>query len=301
MDVHVRDLRSFLTVAEEGNFTRAAGRLHLSQPALSKQVKALERQLGSPLFTRGRTGSALTPAGHALLPHARATVETWEAGAAALAQVREAERGALTIGMSTSPGREGLLPAVRSRFSRDRPQVRLRLRQVGWQDPTAGLADGSSDLAYVWLPLPAPQRYAHLVVAEEPRVLALHEDHPLAAREEVRFADLLDEPFLALPQEAGVLRAHWLALDHRGGRASRVAAEVATTEETYEALASDLGVVLVATGNVPLLARPRVTTRPVLGLAPTRFALAWPKSGHHPLAPEYARACRAALRAMRRA
>src|SRR5688500_13361017 len=107
-DVHVRDLRYFVTVAEELHFTRAAERLYVSQPALSKQVRALERQLGVELFRRDRRGVALTEAGAALLPHARQMLADWEKGAAAL---RAAQRGTLAVGMSTSPGRGGLLPA----------------------------------------------------------------------------------------------------------------------------------------------------------------------------------------------
>ena len=103
---------------------------------------------------------------------------------------------------------------------------------MSWEDPTAGLADGEADVAFVWLPLPDAGRYGWTVVAEEPRLVALPETHPLADRPEVDFADLADEPFLALPQSAGPLRDHWLALDERGGRAPRIGAEIASTEET---------------------------------------------------------------------
>jgi DNA-binding transcriptional LysR family regulator len=78
MDVHGRDLRYFVAVAEELHFTRAAQRLYLSQPALSKQVRMLEQQLGAELFERGRRGVALTPAGTALLPHARRVLAEWD-------------------------------------------------------------------------------------------------------------------------------------------------------------------------------------------------------------------------------
>lgn len=89
------------------------------------------------------------------------------------------------------------------------------------------------------------------MVAEEPRLVALPESHPLAAREEVDFADTADEPFLALPPSAGPLRDFWLALDERSGRPPRIGAEIAGTEETYEALVAGLGICLVAAGNAP--------------------------------------------------
>ncbi|MFH8446308.1 LysR family transcriptional regulator [Streptomyces sp. NPDC018026] len=298
-DVHLRELRYFATVAEELHFTRAAERLYVSQPALSKQVRALERQLGAELFHRGPRGVALTEAGAALLPHARRVLADWAEGAAAVAATRSARRRTLLVGMSTSPGRGGLLPAIRSRFTAAHPEAVLRLRQTSWEDPTAGLADGTADVAYLWLPLPDADRYAWTVVAEEPRLVALPDTHPLAAREEIDFADLADEPFLALPPEAGVLRDFWLALDERRAldgpevRPPRVGAEISGTEETYEALVAGLGICFVATGNAPLITLGGVTTRRVRGLAASRYVLAWRREDEkRPLVRGYVDACR---------
>ncbi|MFJ9537801.1 LysR family transcriptional regulator [Streptomyces sp. NPDC101225] len=291
-DVHVRDLRYFVTVAEELHFTRAAERLYVSQPALSKQIRSLERQLGVELLRRDRHRVALTAAGTALLPHARRVLDAWARGASAMEEARAALRSTLVVGMSTSPGRGGLLPAIRSRFSAAHPGAAVRLRQVSWEDPTAGLADGDADVAFVWLPLPDQERFAWTVVAEEPRHVALPESHPLAGRPAIDFAELADEPFLALPEATGPLRDHFLALDERGGRPPRIGAEIASTEETYEALVAGLGVCLVAAGNVPLLTLGGVVTRPVRGIAPSRYALAWRKQDRRPLVRAYAEACR---------
>ncbi|MFI6400893.1 LysR family transcriptional regulator [Streptomyces sp. NPDC050548] len=292
-DVHVRDLRYFVAVAEELHFTRAAEKLYVSQPALSKQIRALERQLGAELFRRDRQGVTLTAAGTALLPYAERVLALWAEGASALAEVSAARRSTLVVGMSTSPGRGGLLPAIRSRFTAACPEADVRLRQVGWDDPTAGLADGVTDVAFVWLPLPDAERHDWTVVAEEPRLVAFPDSHPLAARAEVDFADLVDEPFLALPPDAGPLRDHWLALAERGGRPPRIGAEIASTEETYEALVAGLGICLVAAGNAHLITLGGVTTRPVHGVSPSRYALAWRReNGGRPLVRAYAEACR---------
>ncbi|MFD7981470.1 LysR family transcriptional regulator [Streptomyces sp. NPDC059071] len=292
-DVHGRDLRYFLAVAEELHFTRAAERLYVSQPALSKQIRALERQLGAPLFDRDRHGVRLTDVGTALLPHARAVLAAWDEAEGAVRAAREEARGTLVVGMSTSPGRGGLLPAIRSRFSEAHPRARTRLRQIGWEDPTAGLADGSSDVAFVWLPLAGAERFRWVVVATEPRLVALPEDHPLAARERIAFAELLDEPFLALPDTGPELRDYWLALDARDGRPPVVGAEIASADETYEALVGGLGICLVATGNAPLLTRGGVVTRPVEGVSESRLALAWRADDTRPLVRDYARAAAA--------
>ena len=203
MDVHGRDLRYFVAVAEELHFTRAAERLFISQPALSKQIRMLERQLGAPLFFRGRDGVQLTPVGQALLPYAREVLAAWDRGWAAAEQAKSRQAATLVAGMSTSPGRGGLMAAIRSRFTALQPGATVELRQASWGDPTAGLADGVVDVAFVWLPLPDPERYQWVVVAEEPRVVAMADGHPLAGRSTVEVGDLLDEPFLALPPARG--------------------------------------------------------------------------------------------------
>src|SRR5690606_37799071 len=139
-------------VAERLNFTAAAESLYVSQPALSKQIRKLEHQLGAALFTRDTRSVALTPVGTELLAHARRVLEAWAAAEAEVAAAKTAQQACLAIGISTCPGR-GLLPAVRSRFTAAFPAAKPVLRQIGWEDPTAGLADATTDVAFVWLPL----------------------------------------------------------------------------------------------------------------------------------------------------
>lgn len=295
MDVHGRDLRYFVAVAEERHFTRAAERLFVSQPALSKQIRMLEQQLGAPLFDRDRRVVRLTAVGEALLPHAHRVLAEWDVAWEAVEDAKATQRQSLVIGMSTSPGRGGMLPAIRSRFTAECPNATLTLRQVGWEDATAGLASGSSDVAFVWLPLLDAQRYTWIVVAAEPRLVAMPATHPLAGRQTVEFADLLDEPFLALPESAGPLRDHWLATDARGDRPPLIGAEIRSADETYEALVDGRGLCLLASGNAPLLTRGGVVARPVHGLSPSQLALAWRRDDRRLVVAAYARACRLAL------
>lgn len=297
MDVHGRDLRYFAAVAEELSFTRAAEKLFVSQPALSKQIRVLEKQLGAELFQRDRRAVRLTAVGQALLPHAREVLALWQTARTAVEEAKSADRCALVIGMSTSPGR-GLLPALRARLVAGHPDVRPVLRQVNWADPSAGLADGSSDVAFVWLPLPDEDRYQHAVVAREPRLVALPDGHPLEARAAADpegmadFTELLDEPFLALPPQAGPLRDYWLALDARGGHPVRIGAVVGSAEETHEAVAAGLGVVLLASGNASLVVRDGVVAVPVRGVSPSRLAVAARKDDQRPLVLAYLTAAR---------
>lgn len=278
MDVHVRDLRYFVTVAEELHFTRAAERLFVSQPALSKQIRMLETQLRVKLFERDKRRVLLTDAGTALLGEARELVRRWDTAQRLVADAAAAAEAVLRVGIQTSVGRD-LLPPAAARFAERRPNWRLQFRQVGWSDPTAGLADESTDVAVVWLPLP-DDSLSSMVLVEESRWVGMARSHRLAGVDVVPFADLLDEPFLALPLSAGVLRDYWLALDERAGRPLRIGAEVETADETLEALINGAGVVLVSSGNAALYERPGVVFREVSGISSSRLALAWRTNDH---------------------
>lgn len=286
MDVHLRDLRAFVTTAEEQSVSRAAERLFVAQPALSKQLRTLERQVGALLFERLPRGVALTDAGRALVDPAREALAAWERGRSAVRAVAATRR--IVVGMQTAVGRDLQRPAM-VRFRELAPGVLPALRLVSWQDPTAGLADGSSDVAFVWLPVPGADVDVLPLTTEE-RWVALPTGHPLAARERVAFADLLDEPFVALPDAAGPLREFWLAVDERAGHPPVVATVADTADAAVEAVASGLGVVLLAAGNAALYVRPGVVSRPVDGVGPAALALAWRRSDRRPEVGAFVRA-----------
>ena len=251
MDVHLRDLRYFVAVAEELHFTRAAERLFIWQPALSKQIAQLERQLRVQLLVRDRRSVALTAAGEALVARAAELLAAWDATQHEVAEAAALAEAVLVVGFSTSVG-GNILPPVTARFRERRPGWRLQLRQVDWSDPTARVADHTSDVAYVWLPVPDADTYAMLVVATEDRHVALPSDHRLAGSELVKFDALVDEPFLALPASAGLVRDYWLGVDQRAGRPATIAGEVATPDETFEAVANGMGIALLSAGNAAI-------------------------------------------------
>ncbi|MEV4580111.1 LysR substrate-binding domain-containing protein [Nonomuraea jabiensis] len=269
MDVHLRELRYFVAVAEELNVTRASERLFVSQPALSKQLRVLERQLGFRLFERVHSGVVLTRQGEALLPVVRDLLERWTGGVESARAAAPA--GTLVIGMQTAVGR-GLQQEALRRFRTAMPGWEVSLRLVGWDDPSGGLADGSSDVAFIWLPVPPGLRT--YVLATENRGVAMPDGHPLAELAEIPFEALRDEPFIALPPEAGPLRDFWLARDARDDDPV-VGFTANTPEEVFEAVTSGLGVVLVAEGNAALYNRPGMAYRPVSGLPPGQLAIAW--------------------------
>lgn len=147
------------------------------------------------------------------------------------------------------------------------------VRQVPWGDPAVGLRDGSVDVAVAWLPAAGPG-IAHRVAAVEPRWVALPAGHRLASRSAVPFADVAGEPFVALPASAGAMREFWLATDHRD-RPARIAAEATTADEAFEAVASGLGVALLAAGNADIYRRDDVVCLPVPDLPPCELAVMW--------------------------
>jgi DNA-binding transcriptional LysR family regulator len=286
MDVHLRDLRALIAVAEEESITRAAERLFIAQPALSRQLRSLERQVGVPVLDRHPRGVVLTAEGQALVTGAREIVARWDETLVDLRALTAAEQ--IVIGMQTAVGR-GLQKTALARFRELHPGVTPSLRLVSWRDPSAGLGDGTSDVAFLWLPVPSEELDV-LPLVRERRCVALPADHPLAREERVGFADLLREPIVALPPEAGPLRDFWLATSERGGVPAIIGATAETPDAVFEAVASGLGVVLLSEGNAPLYSRPGVTIRPVDGLSPAVLALAWRRSDRRPLVAAFVRA-----------
>jgi DNA-binding transcriptional LysR family regulator len=274
MDVHLRDLRYFVAVAEELHFTRAAERLHVSQPALSRQIRLLERHLRCDLFVREPRVIRLTAAGEVLLAHARDVLDRWDIGTAAVNEAAVQARRVLVVGIQTSVGRD-LQRRTLAGFTERQPEWRLSLRLCPWDDPAAGLTDGTSDVAFVWLPTPDDSELVTAVLYREPRWIALPDDHRLAERVTVAWPDLLDEGFIALPPTAGTLREFWLAADQRPpGHPPRVVAEAANAEETFELIAAGIGVALLSAGNARIYQRPGVRCVPVPDLPPSELAVA---------------------------
>ncbi|MET0426828.1 MAG: LysR family transcriptional regulator [Actinoplanes sp.] len=301
MDAHLKDVRTFVAVAEHLHFSRAADALFISQPALSKRIQDLERLMRVTLFDRDRRTVRLTAAGEALLPGARAVLAAWAAAQTEVAKASEQSRAELVIGISLGVER-GLLPAIRGRLADLLPHAELRLRRISWSDQSSGLAPGNNsgvDAAFIWLPLTAPENYRWLSVASEPRWLVLSAEHPLARQREVAFADILDEPFLALPAGAGAAREFWLGADARDGRPAPVSGVAASTEELVELLAAGTGVCLLAQGNLDAVRRDGITAVRVSGLAPSELVLAWRRDDDRPLLRGLVEATRLTVKKLR--
>jgi DNA-binding transcriptional LysR family regulator len=299
MDAHLRDLRYFVAVADELNFTRAAERLHLSQPALSKQIRGLEANLHAQLFRRDRRQVELTAAGTALLAVARSLLGDWDDGVAVVGDAAAQDARVLRVGTLTSIGR-ALYPEITDQFAKRQPGWQVELHTCGWGDPTAGLRDRAADAAFVWLPIDAPELETE-VLATERRFVAISARHPLADRQSIEFAEIADEPVAALPVSAGSQRDFWLAIDARAGRPPRVAAEVSAADEKLEIVSSGAAITLLAEGNASIYARDGIVCIPVSGLQPARLAVAWRRGDRRPAVLAFIQACREAAENQKRA
>jgi len=291
MDVDTRLLRYFAAVAAEGNLTRAAERLFVSQPALTKQIRQLESQLGVRLFTRSRAGMTLTPAGQALADRTPAVLAGWEQ---ALRETRAAASGAarvLRVGFMSSAANEATQQIIAA-FARRRPGWRVDLQQAAWSDPTAGLASGDVDAALLRLPFPGQDDVRVEVLLTEPRWVALPATHPLAARDQVSFRQLWDEPFVAAPEQTGLWRDYHLATAEREGHPVRIGAVTDQPDAYLTAIANGYGVALVPESAARYYARPGITYRPVTGVSPSQVAIAWPPaSDTDPVVQDFVRCC----------
>ncbi|GAA1934931.1 LysR family transcriptional regulator [Kitasatospora viridis] len=187
MDLDLRLVRYFTVVAECGNFGRAATRLHLAQPSLSRQIQRLEAQLGVRLLDRSPQGSSLTEAGQAFLPRARILLQ--EAEQAARTARAAVQAPTLTVGCGEGLVITGWVQELRRRH----PDSQVRTRHLDWRD-TGALAEGRVDALVTYRPVPVPTDGFQVTgLHEEPRVLVMSTSHPLAQEQAVSMRALSDE------------------------------------------------------------------------------------------------------------
>jgi DNA-binding transcriptional LysR family regulator len=243
--MELRHLECFLAVADELNFTRAAQRLHIVQSAVSAAIRSLEHDLGATLFERDSKRVALTDAGAALLPEARATLAAAQAARDAVGEVRGGLRGTVNIGTMTSVGILDL-PALFGEFHARHPAVAIRLRAA--PSGSAGLAqsllEGRLDIAFLSLPGRPPAGLSVRELATVPLVAILPAGHRLAAAHEVGLAALVDEPFIDSPVGYG----NRAVVDRElaaGGMRRHVAIEVTDIATATAYVGHGLGVALM--------------------------------------------------------
>ncbi|MFD5110752.1 MULTISPECIES: LysR family transcriptional regulator [unclassified Streptomyces] len=266
MDVDLRKLRYFVAVAEELHFGRAAQRLHIAQPALSRQVRALEDDLSVALFLRDRRGTVLTPAGARLLDEAGPLL------AAAEATVRRVTAAAADTPVFTIGFMPGITvtPAVRALSARH-PGLSVRLLRTGWEDQVEVLRDGRADVSIVRLPIDQKGLRVRPLFTE-PRVAVLPADHPLAGKSALTIADLAGDHLLQDPDAVPEWRD--IAQELRTGERPEVP-PIHSVEEKLELVARGAGVCVIPLSTATFYTRPDVVALTVEDLGPGQVCLAW--------------------------
>lgn len=277
----LRRLRYFVAVAEESSFSRAARRLRIAQPPLSKQVKLLEEELGVLLFERTGRGVRMTEAGETLLGETRRIFAQVEGTVRAVRRVGRGEVGRLTLGFVPSSSNE-VLPAVLRAFRERYPKVELFLREMRPDRVVQRLHENQIDVGFLYLPLEDATLNVECV-SREPLVLALPEKHPLAPQERVDLADLADEPFIlpARYERMPGLYAQVTGACHQAGFVpNAVQKDVWLMQTIVGLVAGGIGVALVP-ASVRNLRRRGVVYKPVLGLSPSvELGVVWRRDNH---------------------
>ncbi|MFI9203488.1 LysR family transcriptional regulator [Streptomyces sp. NPDC053048] len=275
-DPSVHQLRLLLVLSEELHFGRAAQRLFISQPALSRQIRALEESLGLTLVERSTRRVELTPAGEALLPHARAMVDVADELRQAVETARRspALTGRLVLGAYAVA-----LPVIRTIVQRMRerhPELDVELREVTFAEQARVLLDGRVDAVVCFGPLPAGLQT--LEVATQPRLVCLADDHPLARRDRVTLAELAGIPLINVADEVPrVYREFWSADPRPDGSPVLFTDHRATTIDTLlSAVCLGQGMAFMAGDVRELIPRPGISYVDVTDLPPCSVVLAWP-------------------------
>jgi DNA-binding transcriptional LysR family regulator len=270
----VHQLRLLLVVAEELHFGRAAARLFITQPALSRQITVLERHLGVGLFVRSSRTVEATAACRALLPKARDVVEAMERlRRSADTQHRELT-GRLVVGSigaeSSMRHARVILAELRARH----PELTVELRNQHLADHMRELLDGEVDVAFLRPPVPPGIQIRHL--ATEPRIACLPADDPLASRSEISLADLAGHPVVDLPAQLPRLWWNFWAVDPRpDGSLVRYGPVVSDMEALVHVVAEGAAMAFLPAAAREFFPRPGVSYVDVTDLPPSTSALAW--------------------------
>jgi DNA-binding transcriptional LysR family regulator len=278
MDLDLRKLRYFVAVADRLHFGRAADELHIAQPVLSRQVRALEKELGASLLTRDSHGVALTDAGQQLLADAGPLLASAEA---ARRRVTLAARGGRRLMVGFRAG-VAVAPAVQQ-FATRHPDVVVDVQRIEADDQATMLLDGRIDVGYVRLPIDETGLRV-VPVYTEPRMAVLPTGHRLAGKEQATEADLAGEPLLwdsdtsTQPTQRPHPNAGYLV---RG------------VDETLEHVAAGRGISFLARSATVFYSHPNISYVPVPDMAPDQVCLAVAASRVSPVVEDFVTAARA--------
>ncbi|CAD6551862.1 LysR family transcriptional regulator [Paraburkholderia metrosideri] len=252
--MELRHLRYFLTVAEEGQFTRAAERLAMQQPPLSQQIRSLEEEIGFELFIRMPRGVTLTPAGHAFAEDAQQLLQNLQASVEKASRIARGELGTLSIGLTSSAAFHPFTTEAIRAFRAVCPEVSVELAELNAAEIIERLAAGQIQAAFLRKPVDVREGVAFELLLDEPMVVVLPLGHPLlkgdgkAARKrpQVSLKALAHEDFILVRRPgAPGMYADILAACRQAGFVPRVAREVPRMVSGINLVAAGMGVTLV--------------------------------------------------------
>src|SRR5262249_2274346 len=254
MIMELRHLRYFIAVAEEGHITRAAERLGMQQPPLSRQIKAIEREMDVQLFRRKARGVDLTDAGRAFLDDARAMLSHLDPALATAQRPARREQGQVSVGYTSSPAFHPLVPRVIREFRCAFPLVSLTLEESSPHGLIERMQNDKIDIAFIGGPVANQEGVAIDPLLEEPMVVALPSGHPLARSENggdaaLSLKSLAGETFIVFgrPHSPSTIQANAvIAACHAAGFSPRIDHVVPNNLSRLNLVAADLGIAIIA-------------------------------------------------------
>jgi DNA-binding transcriptional LysR family regulator len=284
--LELKQLRSFVAVAEELHFSRAAARLHLAQSALSAQIRRLEEEFGGPLLLRSTRQVRLTPAGELLLPEARAILAAADGTHARVRSLARGEAASLSIA-SLGPVPGSLLSPLLSTFSARRPRVRIDVRALEFAEMLSALRTGRADVAFLYAPIAEADLDVTPLLCE-PRVAVLPAGHRLAAAPSVGVHDLAGEVFVSQPDSTPqAWRDFWMLVPETGSRPAISPYVGENIEEWLHLIGRGEGVDTCPAIIARYFARPDVVFVPVADAAPATLVLAVGHLAREPMVDEF--------------
>ncbi|MGA5566699.1 LysR substrate-binding domain-containing protein [Streptomyces platensis] len=282
--MELRTLRYFVAVAEELHFGRAAARLHMSQPPLSRAIKQLETEAGAALFDRSSAGVTLTPVGAVLLDEARSLLD--QADRVRVRVAAAAGAATLTVGLlgdSTDPSASRLAGT----YHRLHPRVEVRIREADLTDPTCGLHAGLVDVALTRGPFDETGLTVRALRADPVGAL-LRADDPLARRGSLQLADLADRRWFRFPEGTDPRwQAYWNGGEPREGPVVRA------VQECQQAVLWNGTVGMTLLNHEPAAG---LTVVPLIAMPPSRVVVAWNEGDTNPLLRSFVQTATAAYR-----
>ena len=283
--MELRQLRYFVAVGEEQHYGRAAKRLRVAQPALSRHIQNLEEEIGFKLFDRLPRGVKINAAGQLFLDDARRILQDLNEAAVSAKRIGSGMAGILRIGYVQSLSWHGIVPESLRRFREQRPDAELRLKPLGSSDQIAAVQSGALDAGYVYGMGKVARELGQLQVGLVDLVLAIPSGHALTKVKKLRLRDLIDVPLILFPKRASpVFFDRLIAECARGGlKAPRVVQETADESIMLSMVACGIGVAIVSSAS-QWRHPPDVTLSPMTDLnLQLPFVLIWRTDNRSPL------------------